>query len=208
MKDVLWVEWAPSERSNCCFYLEDGLLRMQPVSTKYLCSEERGDKSHLGARFFNNDRYFNHVDPRSISAIFMSCVGQPEAALKKQMDDFDKRRREREEKRSADAANWEKLKERFDGAVIGMDHRLDVFGAGFSVRVLLDTGMSFQRRRVFIKEHKTELISWIMHELSKGAVASKRIGSLRFYRPAEITILRAPEAEIKFEVKRVLEDAV
>ena len=208
MKDVLWIGWTPSERSDCCYYLEDGLLRMRPMSTRYRCSEERGDKGQLGIRFFNDERYFNHVDPRSISAIFMSCIGQPEATLKKRMDSFDKRRREREEKRSADAAKWEKLKNRFGGAVIGLDHELDVYKTGFSVRVLLDTGMSFPQRRMFIKENKVELISWIMRELSENAGAAKRIGSLRFYRPAEITVLRAPEAEIKFEVKRILEDAV
>lgn len=208
MKDALWVEWTPSERSNCCFYLEDGILRMQPVSTKYRCSEERGDKSQLGVRFFNDDRYFNHVDPRSISAIFASCVGEPEAALKKQMDSFDERRREREEKKSADAAKWERLKDRFNGAVIGLDHEMDVYRTGFSVRVLLDTGMSFPQRRAFIKENKAELISWVMRELSENAGAAKRIGSLRFYRPSEITVLRAPEAEIKFEVKKILEEVV
>ena len=85
---------------------------------------------------------------------------------------------------------------------------MDVYRTGFSVRVLLDTGMSFPQRRAFIKENKAELISWVMRELSENAGAAKRIGSLRFYRPTEITVLRAPEAEIKFEVKKILEEVV
>ena len=110
---------------------------------------------------------------------------------------------ESREKRQKDLENWRDLEKRFGGQIIGIDKNIDVFSTGFSVRVIMRTGLDFEERRSFIREHCRDLVKYVMNELTDSKKVMNRIGDIKFYKPTSITVLRISEVEIKFEVKNI-----
>lgn len=156
------------------------------------------DKRKLSAELFSDEKYLDHVDDDAILRLMKNVerVGAEKAAAQ-----FRQRRDKRVAQLEREKQRWEALREKFNGIVIGLDNELDMYGDGFSVRVLMNSSLSFTERKSFVKENRAEFVSWVMHELMESAKTAKRIGDIRFYRPVEMTVLRAAEVELKFEVK-------
>ena len=130
------------------------------------------------------------------------CCGKSVEEAKEIARRYAGKRYERKAKEEEGQAKWEALRKKFSGYVIGLDHEADVFDAGFSVRVLFRPSSSFAERRAFLKENRIEFVRWVVHECGNDYWIKKRIGDIRFYKPVEMVALRAPEVEVKFEVKR------
>ena len=208
MNEVLWSGCSRSKRAIFCFGFENGVLDMWKSGYSRSYDEDMELKNELGKRYFGNELYFRFVNPDHISNLLEGCVGKSEAELRRTLDAFDARRKNRIAKQRNEAESWDQTRERFGGIVLNLDKRVDVYSTGFSVRVILSSQIDFAQRKAFVTANRKELVRWTMDELSGQTRTMKRLGDLRFYRPVEITVLRAPEVEIKFEVKRVLEEAI
>ena len=98
--------------------------------------------------------------------------------------------------------DWEELRSRFDGEVIGIyKESLDVVQAGFSIRVLLSATTPKEDRKAFVKTNYKEILLWLMEDIQKTPSIRRKIGDIKFYKPTEIVLLKVPQIEIKFETK-------
>lgn len=155
-------------------------------------------KRALSSELFGDAMYLDHVSDDAINYLLgdVSRIGAEKAASQ-----FRQRREERAEKMEIEKQRWDNLREKFGGIVISMDSKIDIYSTGFSVRVLLNSETSFAERKKFLKENRTEFLKWLMYELMRNVKTSRRIGDISFYKPVEMTLLRVPEVEVKFEVK-------
>ena len=163
--------------------------------------------------------YFNDIEKREISealfgdakylgkgvddGVLVRLLRQVEEHGKDvAVEGFKQKRKEHLEVKKAEEEEWKKLFKKFNGAVIGVDNCIDVFETGFSVRVLINSGLSFDERRKFVTENQRDFLVWLMEEIKGAKRMMKKIGDMRFYRPAEmVTLRRASEIEVKFEIK-------
>lgn len=88
-----------------------------------------------------------------------------------------------------------------DGLVLGLAKEIDVCESGFSVRVLLSSSLTFEQHKKLVKDNKAKICKWAMTEITERKSMLKAVGSMTFYKPVEMTILRSCEIEIKFEDK-------
>jgi len=182
----------------------DGLLRLRyEPGIKNLGYDERiAFKKAFGARYFGSESFLIGVADSYLDRVICLCIGKSEEEVVDICGWYRKKREERKAIEREKAEKWEGLREKFDGIVIGLDSKIDVYGDGFSVRVLFGSDVSFGGKKKFLAENRIEFVKWVIHELSESKNAMRRIGDMRFYRPVEIINLRAQEVEVKFEVKK------
>ena len=135
------------------------------------------------------DGFLFEADGKTVEEVCEIAQKRVEAREARNAEYYEKRRR------------WKKLREKFDGVVIGIDSKIDVYDVGFSVRVLFGSDITFAGKKKFLAENRVEFVKWVMHELTENKAARRKIGDIRFYKPVEIINLRAREVEVKFEVK-------
>ena len=92
----------------------------------------------------------------------------------------------------------------FSGYVIGLSRFFYTYDSGFSVRLVLSSQFSFCERRDFCIKNKKRLIVYVKDEIRKSKRIMKSIGSLDYFKCTEITVLRNPEVEFKFDIKTVV----
>lgn len=180
---------------------EDGILRMEECGRFYCQWSDLLPFKYAFGKRFGDEKFLIGVKSDFISRVLKECCGKSEAEV---YEIIEKYRGKREAHRNRDSAvqkEWEKLREKFDGVVIGIDSTIDVYGNGFSVRVLFGSDVTFVGRKKFLQENRVEFLKWVISDISKSKKITKRIGDIRFYKPVEIINLRVPEVEVKFEVK-------
>ena len=192
--------WSGGLGGDCLVYVENGVLRVRP--TRNAWGERTAFKRAFGARFFGDESFLVGLDGEFVGRLLRECDGKSEEEVLAICDGYKEKREERRTREALAWEKWQKLRERFDGVVIGIDSKIDVYGAGFSVRVLFGSDVSFGGKKKFLAENKVEFVRWVMHELSESKSAMRKIGDMRFYRLVEIVNLRANEVEVKFEVKK------
>ena len=208
-KELIWKpDFSPDRYFYKVYYLVDGLIkdetitkidyRKTPVGINEKMVQRVVDLGYKPVKW--NEA---HVERLIIEALW-SCDG-------KTMGDFDDYVRERIEKylkrnkkREKDFAEWNKLREKFDGYVIGMDKKVDVYDVGFSVRVLMRSDMSLEDKRKFVADNRLDLVKWTISEVVNTQTFKSKIGDMAYYKPVEIVILKVPELEVKFELKKVV----
>lgn len=196
MREVIgvWERWP-----HALVYLEEGVLRFG-LPTR---DSERplAFKRKFGARFGGDAEFWVGVDYDSFGRFLFGCKGLSEAEVLKKVAE---RKAHRDAIRNAERVKdekWEETREKFDGLVIGIDKSIDVYGTGFSVRVVFSSDVTFMAKAKFLRENRVEFVKWVMNEIAESKKITGRIGSIRFYKPVEIINLRAREVEVKFEVK-------
>ena len=201
--DRFWRDYAECYVSVSIF-VEDGIFQRE-TDVKF-CEESYENricfKKRLGEFLLGDERFFVGTDDMFVYRVVRECCGKSVEEAKEIARRYAGKRYERKAKEEEGQAKWEALRKKFSGYVIGLDHEADVFDAGFSVRVLFRSSSSFAERRAFLKENRIEFVRWVVHECGNDYWIKKRIGDIRFYKPVEMVALRAPEVEVKFEVKR------
>ena len=203
MREVLgiWLVWRHGAYEASA---ENGKFVFKSVIRPYEYGrkEEMKFKRAFGERYFGDKRFLIGVEDKYVTRILRECAGKSEEEVVGICKVYKDRREERRAEAAQKWEKWQKLREKFDGVVIGIDSRIDVYGAGFSVRVLFGSDVTFEGKRKFLSENRIEFVAWVMHELAESKSAARRIGDMKFYRPVEIVNLRGHEVEVKFEVKR------
>lgn len=189
-----WGEYLNDYRER---YWEKGTVRRRGDDGCYWDVDTRA-KRNLSLKLFGDEFYLDYVAPEVIDRLLARVRDK---GVEKATACFRQRREERAKKMEIEKQRWTNLREKFNGIVISMDSKIDVYSDGFSVRVLLNSETSFAERKSFLKENRAEFLKWLMYELSQNVKTSRRIGDIGFYKPVEMTLLRAPEVEVKFEVK-------
>ncbi len=87
------------------------------------------------------------------------------------------------------------------GIIIGLTNDIDIRQYDFSVRLLCSSFTTFEQRKTVVKEHKKEIIDYVITELKKKKSAMRKIGDLRYYELTSIRVMRVPEIEFLFSVK-------
>ena len=188
---------------TCEVYIDNGILIVKDCYVRNSWGQRMDFKREFGERYFGDSEFLIGTTADYVTRILRECNGKDEDGVKEVIKKYKEKRetyRSFEYKRQKD---WEKLRDRFDGVVIGVDSQMDVYETGFSVRVLFGSDVSFGGRKRFLAENKIEFVKWVMNEISRSKVMTRRIGDMKFYRPVEIVNLRAHEVEVKFEVKEV-----
>lgn len=180
--------------------LEDGVLTLRPCGDAW--GARIAFKRAFGERYFGDSEFLVGCIGEYVDKILFSCVGKRDSEIREVVQKYVDYRKENRTKDDLEREQWEILKEKFDGAVIGLDKKIDVYETGFSVRVLFSSDMTFAGKAKFLRENRAEFIKWTMREIFKSARIMSKIGSMKFYRPVEIVNLRAQEVEVKFEVKK------
>ena len=165
-------------------------------------SDQLKFKREIGARYFGDPEYLIGVYEEWVTEFLVKYNGKNKEEAMAFCDAFRTVRDERRAKREAERKRWAETREKFDGFVIGIDSKIDIYESGFSVRVLFGSDVSFFGKKKFLAENKVEFLRWVIHELSESKNAMKKVGDMRFYRPVEIVNLRAQEVEVKFEIKK------
>lgn len=163
----------------------------------------RADKMEISRTLFGDERYLDRVGYDNVRKLKARCEGKSAEEVARIAQKVVETRIGRRDEERVKAAKWADLKGRFGGLVIGIDRDLDVFETGFSVRVLFRSDVGFEERGAFLREDRKMFLLWLMEEIMRDYVASRRIGDIRFYKPVEIINMRGPEVEVKFEVKGV-----
>lgn len=137
-------------------------------------------------------------------AMISECLLESDGKPIEYFDDLIRKRAKGLTAARAQRIKWRnaELYRRFPETVIGLDKDIDVYNSGFSVRILLKTGMTKDEKRLFVKDNKKDLIRATMHDITRLRSFKSQIGSLSYYKPCEIIILNVEELEVKFEVKR------
>lgn len=189
--------------NNILYYLDNDVIKTESVN--YVLSHDfrknwaRQRKSIIGKIFFGDEEYFRTSTFKYISGFLKECSGKSVEVARKHASEILAKK-----EAGQYGQEWIDTRRRFGGMVIGIDSNIDVFPTGFSVRCLLNSGHDFSARRDFVRENGKELVKYVREEVGKARWAMKKIGDLRFYRVSEVTVLRVPEVELKFEVKRVV----
>lgn len=197
-------KWNFAAYSVFKFFAEDGVFRREfdIHDRDYSHHEEIKFKRALGQRYFCDSEFLVGVPSYNISEFLFDANGKTEEEVASLAREWVDRRAERKEVEDAKRDKWQRLKDRFGGAVIGLGSKIDVYGAGFSVRALLNSEMSFSDRKRFVADNRVDILRWVIHEVSESKGILRRIGDVRFYKPVEMTVLRSGEVEVKFGVKR------
>lgn len=157
------------------------------------------EKKEVSEALFGDAKFLNKVDDDAIAKLLerVDMLGQDVA-----VEEFRQKRKKRQDDEKAAREHWQKLFERFNGVVIGMDAKIDVFVTGFSVRVLFNSSVGFNGRKKFLVENQRDFLLWLMGEIKGSKRVMKRIGEMSFYKPVEIINMRTVnEVEVKFEIK-------
>lgn len=190
------------KRGSYEVYVQNGeLLLEKTVTAKWY--NNSGFKRDFGELYFEDPEFLIGTSTEFVHKLLMECNGKDEKEI---MEIVKKCKDKREENLTSDyrrQKEWEKLREKFDGIVIGVDREIDVYDSGFSVRVLFGSDVTFVGRRQFLTENKKEFVRWVMNEIRNSKYLSRMIGDIKYYKPVEIINLRAHEVEVKFEVKEV-----
>ena len=197
--------WAFWRHGSHIVYIEDGVFKIELNVRDYWYSQRRSDtlrfQRKLGKRFFGNSEFLIGVQDDFVDGFLLAADGK----TVEEVCEIARERVARREARNAEyrekQRRWKKLREKFDGVVIGIDSKIDVYDVGFSVRVLFGSDITFAGKKKFLAENRVEFVKWVMHELTENKAARRKIGDIRFYKPVEIINLRAREVEVKFEVK-------
>ena len=90
----------------------------------------------------------------------------------------------------------------FLGFIVCMDKKIDIRPFDFAVRLLCSSSSSFENRHKVASKHKKEIVAYVMREMQKNKRIIKKVGSLSYYEPSSIRVLRTPEIEVLFSVKQ------
>ena len=199
----VWHFWSHGVR---VVSVEDGIVKLELDLNGYWIRQRRSDvlafKRNIGKRFFGDSEFLIGVRDDFVSDFLLKADGktvdEAREIAQERVGAREARNAEYREKRQ----RWEKLREKFDGIVIGIDSNIDVYDVGFSVRVLFGSDITFGGKKKFLEENGAEFVKWVIHELSESKAAIRKIGDIRFYKPVEIINLRAREVEVKFEIKK------
>lgn len=193
-----WADGWEKYRDDYCeqYWKEHGVRYWKEVDCNW--SVRAMAKRALSKELFGDEFYIYCIADDVIDRLFTRIS---EDGVEKATSQFRQRREENRKKLEIERQRWDNLREKFGGIVISMDSKIDIYSTGFSVRVLLNSETSFAERKKFLKENRTEFLKWLMYELMRNVKTSRRIGDISFYKPVEMTLLRVPEVEVKFEVK-------
>ena len=102
-------------------------------------------------------------------------------------------------------ATWKDIKKRFDGMVIGISSGTFNIGRdNFDICVAL-ASEPFKKQREYIRDHKIDIVRFVMEELAKTREFKRRIGidksAFSYYRVTDIVLLRSSELYIKWSLK-------
>ena len=98
---------------------------------------------------------------------------------------------------------WADLYKKFNGKILGLDIKhFDVYDKGFSVEIVMSSGLSREERLEYVKTHKKDIIKWCMEEIGKEDKLTKKIGDVSYYKPSEIVIMKNPRVMVSFVVKK------
>jgi len=184
--------------------LDNGIMFVKRDYSRNAWADRIDFKREFGKRYFGDPEFLIGTNNEYVSGILFECDGKDEDGVREVIRKYKDRREGYRTSEYRKRKEWEKLREKFDGIVIGIDSKIDVYGSGFSVRVLFGSDVSFGGKKKFLAENRIEFVRWVIHELSESKSAMKKIGDMRFYRPVEIINLRAQEVEVKFEIKEVV----
>lgn len=183
-----WVEYRT-------YFFEDGVLRFD-------LGEPDESQNGNTLRWIRKLGYDSVLGASKIDAmIFNRCVGKTERDLEALVLEYAVKLKMRREKEARSWDEWQELRQRFDGYVIGIDKSVDVYEDGFSVRVLLSAQRSFEERKAFVSENYRDLMRYVIGEITRNKRIMGKIGDIRFYNPVEVIVLRVPELDVKFDVK-------
>ena len=197
-----WLIWRHGAH---LVYVEDGVFKLETnLRVRWYGvsgSETLRLKRELGKRFFGNSEFLIGVQNDFEDGFLLAADGKTVEEVREIARERVKAREARNAEYYEKRRRWKKLREKFDGVVIGIDSKIDVYDVGFSVRVLFGSDITFAGKKKFLAENKTEFVRWVMNELMENKAARRKIGDIRFYKPVEIINLRAREVEVKFEIK-------
>ena len=202
--DSLWVvRNGKKEFRNLRWYVDGETIFTESVTESVNSWESPSELRNQMRKWLSDIGYcMKGVGNETISKWLLQCDGKSVEAFEGLVREKIVNHAERKAAEKQTEAEWKRLSERFGGSVLGIDRKLDIYQSGFSVRVLLKSSLTRDDRRKLLKEHRTEIVKWVMEEVPGSRDFRDKIGSLKFYRPTEIVLLNAPEFEVKFEVKR------
>ncbi len=124
--------------------------------------------------------------------------------IKKRAANNAKRSRSRESP-AVSRVKWVNQRDRFDGWIIGIDKQyFNMHPTGFSVCILLKSS-EMNKQAAFVKENCKDILCWCTEEIPSQPRIMKKIGSIDYYKPTEITLLATNEIEVFYEVKKVVD---
>jgi len=192
--------WTGRNSTDYEVYLDGDILKLKKTSDIRWLSQ-LPLKREIGARYFGDSEFLVGLDPEFVTRLLVSFDGKTEQEIKAIAEKYIEKREEAYTQRLKDLKRWEVLRKKFGGTVIGLDKNVDVYESGFSIRVLFDTALSFTERREFVRNNQRDFLLWVMNEIPETRCVMRKIGDIRYYKPVEIVVLRAAEAEVKFETR-------
>lgn len=202
--DSLWVvRNGKKEFQNLRWYVDGETIFTESVTESVNSWESPSEMRNQMRKWLSDIGYcMKGVSDETISKWLLQCDGKGVAEFEGLVREKIAKHAARKDAEKQKEAEWKRLSERFGGSVLGIDRKLDIYQSGFSVRVLLKSSLTRDDRRKLLKEHRTEIVKWVMEEVPCAKDFRDKIGSLKYYRPTEIILLKAPEFEVKFDVKR------
>ena len=187
-------------------YIKDGIFFAEDVlDRKGMSADDRTCfRKKFGGMFFGDETFFFHCPDDYLDGILVECNGKDEAGVALVVEKYLKKRQDRKNAYFESVKKWRALREKFDGYVIGLDKKIDVYENGFSVRVVFSSDVTFAGKKRFLKENRRDFLRWVIGEIEESPSVIRRIGSMEFYRPVEIINMRSAEVEVKFDVKEVV----
>ena len=199
MRELIWggCHWEGHRRESRTYYFDNGIVAFESGV------DDWGNNSDT-LRWFKSLGYDSVLAADRVDRILARCVGKGKDAVEDVVLGYAKRLRDRRDHKKKTWDEWGELRDRFGGNVIGLEKEIDIYESGFSVRVLLSSSKTMDERRKFLRDNREDFVRYVMDEVGKNKRVMGRIGDIRFYKPAELIIMRVPVVEVKFEVKNVL----
>ena len=204
-KQILLRDW--------CFigYVDNDVIRVHRIRP-----DDQIPQAISSTRYFEPIRrlaeehglFLNRVD--IALNILLACGGKPMPELVKEIQkrkvESDHRRKIRQE----DEAVWNKLQEQFRNTVLGVDG-VDIYPTGMSLEILLNSLLTFEEQREFVKANKKALVRHVQKEMPRTKRVSKRrrqdaLDVLPYCDLTEITLTRRNLLILKYDIKKHIQE--
>lgn len=183
------------------FTIEDGMIRRKKVDNRCVIptpAQNKEMKNYLEELGYKPKVWTRTTETFVTESLLSPMAGHTVQEFEDHVAKMAKKMGQTRKFREKADGDWKRLKDRFDGVILGLDKVIDIYEEGFSIRIILKSTASLDERREFVKKKKGDIARWVCEDIASKDELVNQIGNINDYAPKELLVLKIPELEIKF----------
>ena len=195
------------------FYVEDGIIHLKhgeefyditstcrPKGSPSVALEKISVRCNQRTKLFLNEKTVGHRPQFGNDALFKIL----KSSIGTSIDDLIPRINHYLRKRSNDPLETDQIRDH----LVSVDKKIDIFGTGFRIYVLLNSSDSYESQVEFVRNNTKDILRFAIREAKESEIWERKIKDIRFYRVSDIRVSRMNELQIVFELKEGIIDTL